>query len=448
VKLQAQAPQLLAKLSPADGSNVHHMQKFVLEARSDHILLSFHDGTQFGYLKDNMTEALKPLLTSEGLSFEAVAHTADLRARMAKVEKQGDIVVHVDINIYGSKARAKAVGEELSTKKVWLQKPDYYKRQYPYENPHLISFPDVEIAVPEVVQEVQVPQAVIPQPVVNTVQQVVNEVHRGLHRADDLDEEEGDVRLKTPLLDHQRRGLTFMLQRETGNIPEEFRLWEPALYEGQEMFIHSITKDRSTVRPDEKGGGVLADEMGMGKSLAILALVNRTLDPAREWEETHRSEEQSDTGNHKYSHSTLVIVPSALLINSWETEIRTHVRDPLTVRRYHGQGRERNIDVLASSDVVVTTYNTLAADYAKRSSPLHKICWYRVVLDEGKGTLVPGRESANMNSALHPASCHFLLRHLRCPRGQLPLVSHGHPHPEPSGGHWLAIRIPTGRALE
>jgi hypothetical protein len=54
------------------------------------------------------------------------------------------------------------------------------------------------------------------------------------------------------------------------------------------------------------------------------------------------------------------------------------------VAKYHGQSRERNVDVLAAADVVVTTYNTLATDYAKKNSPLHKISWYRVVLDEGK----------------------------------------------------------------
>ncbi|KAH8911517.1 hypothetical protein BR93DRAFT_873391 [Coniochaeta sp. PMI_546] len=359
------------------------MQKFTLQAKSDHILLSFHDGTQFGYLRDNLTEALKPHLTSEDLSFEAVASAANLRARIAKVEKQGDAIVHVDINVYGPRVRAKAVGEDLSSRKVWLQKPDYYKRQYPYENPHLIRFPDLEQTISEqIVQDVQAAEPVIPQATVNTVQQVVSEVHRSLHRAADLDREDGDERLRTPLLDHQRRGLSFMLQRETGNIPEDFRLWRPAVYEGQEMFIHCITKQRSTVRPDEKGGGVLADEMGMGKTLAILALIIRTLERGREWAEGHRSDEHSHLGTHTYSHSTLVIVPSALLINSWEAEIKTHLGENLTVTRYHGQGRERRVEVLAASDVVITTYNTLAADSAKKSSPLHKISWYRVVLDE------------------------------------------------------------------
>ena len=146
-----------------------------------------------------------------------------------------------------------------------------------------------------------------------------------------------------------------MLQRETGSIPDEFRLWKPAPYEGQELlvyacpffslsmlilrrFIHCITKQRSTVQPGERGGGVLADEMGMGKSLAILALVIRTLDRAREWAEKHRKNEHTHSRGYTYSHSTLVIVPSArefdltpsflpantpqVLINSWESEVR------------------------------------------------------------------------------------------------------------------------------
>jgi len=352
------------------------MQMFTLQAKLDHILLSFQNGTQFGYLRDNMTDALKPHLTSEDLVFEAVASSENLRARIAKAEKQADAIVNVDINIYGPRERAKAIGEELSDKKVWLQKPDYYKREFSYENPHLIRFPDLEHTVLEdIVQEVQSSEPVPPQPVISTVEEMITGVYRELHRADDLDREDGDQRLKTQLLEyvpfasllygtsakqisHQRRGLTFMLQRETGNIPGEFRLWRPALYEGQEMlvqpfplfavsllilrrFIHCITKQRSTVQPDERGGGVLADEMGMGKSLAVLALVIRTLERAREWAEEHRLDEHTHSGSYTYSHSTLVIVPSArtltaspcsapsnasqVLINGWETEIRKWV---------------------------------------------------------------------------------------------------------------------------
>jgi SWI/SNF-related matrix-associated actin-dependent regulator of chromatin subfamily A3 len=36
-------------------------------------------------------------------------------------------------------------------------------------------------------------------------------------------------------------------------------------------------------KPEETGGGILADEMGMGKSLSMLALVVRTLNAAHSW---------------------------------------------------------------------------------------------------------------------------------------------------------------------
>lgn len=52
--------------------------------------------------------------------------------------------------------------------------------------------------------------------------------------------------------------------------------------------------------------------------------------------------------------------------------------------RYHGSGRKGLLDQLQDSDIVITTYNTINAEHSKRDSPLHKIGWYRVVLDEGR----------------------------------------------------------------
>ena len=61
---------------------------------------------------------------------------------------------------------------------------------------------------------------------------------------------------------------------------------------------------------DEKGGGILADEMGMGKSLSILSLVLRTLGISERWA---REDNQAEghTKSKRRSRATLVIVPSA-----------------------------------------------------------------------------------------------------------------------------------------
>ena len=49
---------------------------------------------------------------------------------------------------------------------------------------------------------------------------------------------------------------------------------------------------------------------------------------------------------------------------------------------FHGPSRPKNAEPLTSTDVVLTTYGTLAADY-KKAGLLQKMEWYRVVLDEG-----------------------------------------------------------------
>ncbi len=76
-------------------------------------------------------------------------------------------------------------------------------------------------------------------------------------------------------------------------------------------YIHQITRTRSSVRPEEAGGGVLADEMGMGKTLSTLALMMRTLEDGQRWAEIKRSQEHSSGKIQRHTHSTLVIVPSA-----------------------------------------------------------------------------------------------------------------------------------------
>ena len=53
---------------------------------------------------------------------------------------------------------------------------------------------------------------------------------------------------------------------------------------------------------------------------------------------------------------------------------------------YYGQKRETAAVILADADIILTTYHTLAADFAAKRSPIHEIAWYRIVLDEGRQT--------------------------------------------------------------
>jgi hypothetical protein len=86
---------------------------------------------------------------------------------------------------------------------------------------------------------------------------------------------------------------------------------------------------------DERGGGILSDEMGMGKSLSILSLVARTLDSSAAW--TGEDHALADHPNPKRRmRATLIVVSSArklnfifkdeitstVLINEWINEMK------------------------------------------------------------------------------------------------------------------------------
>ncbi len=122
----------------------------------------------------------------------------------------------------------------------------------------------------------------------------------------------------------------------------------------------------------ETAGGILADEMGMGKTIQTIALLMT--------DRTHKP--------------TLVIAPTVALLQ-WKSEIELHTGGKLSCIAFHGANRTNNPDELMKYDVVLTTYSTLEAAFRKQKygfkrkdgvvkedSVLHKIHFYRVVLDE------------------------------------------------------------------
>ena len=161
-----------------------------------------------------------------------------------------------------------------------------------------------------------------------------------------------------------------------------------------------VTTDESLLLSLESKlcGGILAEEMGLGKTVEMIALIC-----LHQRSQIHERNPEESTGL-RLSNGTLIITPPSIL-DQWKTEIHVHAPS-LKVLVYHGvrtTGSEQDDEELASRlleyDVVLATYATLASEihyssaipdrslrhdkkYKRRQSPLVKIEWWRVVLDE------------------------------------------------------------------
>ncbi len=105
-------------------------------------------------------------------------------------------------------------------------------------------------------------------------------------------------------------------------------------------------------------GGILADEMGLGKTLQTLAV--------------HLKRQQ----NPATAGPTLVVAPTSLL-TVWQDEA-AYWAPWVGTRVFHGGGRD--LTLLASHEIVLTTYKTMV----KSAEALGKVPWSLVVADEAQ----------------------------------------------------------------
>ena len=155
-------------------------------------------------------------------------------------------------------------------------------------------------------------------------------------------------------------------------------------------------RENSTQAPK---GGLLADTMGLGKTIMMLAnIVN-------------------GKSLQKTNCRTTLIVASAALVSQWRREIADKVctikeskHGIGRVREYHASAQTRSneeLEELQECDIILTTYTQVQKSYPKadypaeyttaaqkiewwtnyyeeNKGPLHRIRWHRVVLDESQ----------------------------------------------------------------
>ncbi|KAI0587963.1 DNA repair protein rad5 [Pyrenophora tritici-repentis] len=196
------------------------------------------------------------------------------------------------------------------------------------------------------------------------------------------EEDDGTVEgLKVKLLPHQVDGVSWMIEKETGNHNKRAKLPK---------------------------GGILADDMGLGKTVQSLALILSNPRPEKGVEPENKKNKIADSTGK----GTLVVAPLAL-IKQWESEINTKVTrsHALKVLVHHGPNRTKSADKLKQYDVVITTYNVLGSEHAlcgDGPDGLKKGCfavsWYRTMLDEAH--TIKNR-NAKMTKACYDLRSHY-----------------------------------------
>ncbi|KAI9714804.1 MAG: DNA repair protein rad16 [Bogoriella megaspora] len=123
-------------------------------------------------------------------------------------------------------------------------------------------------------------------------------------------------------------------------------------------------------------GGLLGDEMGMGKTIQAVSLI---------------------MSDYPAKKPTLVVVPPVALMQ-WSNEIKDYTDGKLKIVVYHRQDskvKDMKVKELVKNDIIMISYNSLESlyrkevkgwnrgeDLVKEDSPIHAIDFHRLILDE------------------------------------------------------------------
>ncbi|EGR47680.1 uncharacterized protein TRIREDRAFT_63568, partial [Trichoderma reesei QM6a] len=146
-------------------------------------------------------------------------------------------------------------------------------------------------------------------------------------------------------------------------------------------FVNRVSSAIQAESPQQFYGGIIADSMGLGKTLSMISLIASDL-------LVNKNDPNSIIGANSEASSgrTLIVVPPPLL-DSWEEQLKQHVfSNSIPWRRHHGKSRIADETDLAACLVVLTTYHTVSSDWRSNSDQQHSFLfntrWRRIVLDE------------------------------------------------------------------
>ncbi|CAL9782642.1 unnamed protein product [Musa acuminata subsp. burmannicoides] len=220
----------------------------------------------------------------------------------------------------------------------------------------------------------------------------------------DLEEAEPPCTLVSDLHPYQKQALYWMSELEKGiDVEQASKTLHPcwSAYNILDkrvsaVYVNVFTGEATTQFPSAMQmarGGILADAMGLGKTVMTIALIlarssGERSDDQDTFMKCGKGSKEVQKAKRKISKvkgGTLIVCPMALL-GQWKDELENHSKPgSLSVFVYYGGDRINDLKVISEHDVVLTTYGVLASAYKsdpEKISIFHEIDWYRVVLDE------------------------------------------------------------------
>ena len=348
---------------------------------------------EFGKLDVNVSQALAPIMDAKIDGFRLVVRIP-LRLKGDTEISPGQPcsdTLRSQITLYGPRRAAEMIGKRLASKNLWLVGAPVVEAGFPVCNPHA----DQRRLVGLGSDQRQGRGARASYTDTRTVEEATSAISKMFDSLATSDrnlpymEPLNDL-IVTPLLDHQKQALWFLTEREksrkfSSKEEENTSLWRREhLPHGPEVYREIISGVTLKQEPPQVLGGLLADMMGLGKTIEILALIASTITAAQEFAKSPLIRTKDEQVHHLRNARTTLLISPLSAVKNWEDQMREHLKSKgLTHYTYHGSGRTKNAFELANYDIVVATYGTVTYELSRQqSSPLSHIRWFRIVLDE------------------------------------------------------------------
>ncbi|KAH0560094.1 hypothetical protein GP486_003387 [Trichoglossum hirsutum] len=360
----------------------------VIFDRDSGTLLSQEDDIQLGIPEENGLQILRGLSDEHSIDIQLLC-TIELNRQAlgikAKKSKISGPAAHLSTIIYGPFGLFEDVGKFVEGYDMYLQDPRGCNRNVKYRNPHRLSGLDADAPMTLELSQFTVSYEEAPSMVGLLADFESDEF---------LAETEAPPALRTDLYSPQQD------------------LWSVEMSpSGSRIYTNNITQDTQSDAPLQFRGGILADHMGLGKTLSMISLIAHdfpersqcgqgpTITSPAHRPETHQSlhippasifactsEQRNGVCRpRQLIKTTLLIVPSSLL-PSWESQLTRHLHPGiLRWTKHHGSYKLHNPSQLHQFDVVISSFQTVSSEYRRQAitpSFLFSAPWHRVVLDE------------------------------------------------------------------